>query len=140
MIFNLFTAYTSVCFHLAHRAFQHATSLFFPQPHHGHGWLSPCPCSSRAEAAGQNLLHFGVNSHHGLGLTLPAVRLERKHLVFHPHVGWSLPFISQPRAISHLSAKQAFLRAGENWEEEEEELTALRPNSPCCSASCLLLV
>lgn len=83
-----------------------------------------------AQAAGQNLLHFGVSSHHGLGLSLPAVRLERRHLVFHPYIGWSLAFISQPHVISHLSAKQAFLPAGEHWEEEEEELTALLQISP----------
>lgn len=50
--------------------------------------------------------------------------------MFHPYIGWSLAFISQPHVISHLSAKQAFLPAGEHWEEEEEELTALLQISP----------
>lgn len=67
-------------------------------------------------------------------VTLATGRMERKHFVFHPHGSWSMPFISHPRAISHLSAKQAFLRAGEQWEEEEEEMTTVRPNSPHCSA------
>lgn len=85
------------------------------------------------------MFHFGVSSHRGLGLTLPTVRLERRQLVFHPCIGWSLTFISQPRVISHLSAKQAFLPAGEHWEEEEEELTALLQISPAAlPAACSL--
>lgn len=59
--------------------------------------------------------------------------------MFHPCIGWSLTFISQPRVISHLSAKQAFLPAGEHWEEEEEELTALLQISPAAlPAACSL--
>lgn len=65
--------------------------------------------------------------------------LEKRHLVFHPYIGWSLTIISQPRVISHLSAKQAFLPAGEHWEEEEEELTALLQISPAAlPAACSL--
>lgn len=76
-------------------------------------------------------------------VTLSAGRLERKHPVFHPHGSQSMPFISHPHVISHLSAKQAFLRAGEQWEEEEEEMTTVCPNSPhrsaCVRDICALL-
>lgn len=105
-------------------------SLFSSQLHCGPGWLSPSPRSPQAQAEGRESALLWCQFPPWFGAHSACCEAGEDTWCFIPNIGWSLTFISQPRVISHLSAKQAFLPAGEHWEEEEEELTALLQISP----------
>lgn len=62
--------------HLCLMIFQEASSMDVNL--HGQG------SSTLLAVLGQRLLCFGVHSHCALGLSLPTVRLERKHPMLHP--------------------------------------------------------